>query len=70
MIKLGADDAAGTDDDYFDMMAEFRGEEAYGYVYDSQIGYLAYALAHETLAERLYLGQRHRHRAVRTLVGD
>jgi len=53
MIKLGADDTADTDDDYFDMMAEFRGEEAYGYVYDSQIGYLDYALANETLAERI-----------------
>jgi predicted extracellular nuclease len=53
MIKLGADDAAGTDDDYFDMMAEFRGEDAYGYVYDGQIGYLDYALANASLAERI-----------------
>lgn len=53
MIKLGADDLPDTADDYSDMMAEFRGEEAYGYVYDSQIGYLDYALANETLAERI-----------------
>ena len=53
MIKLGADDLPDTADDYFDMMAEFRGEEAYGYVYDSQIGYLDYALANTSLAERI-----------------
>jgi len=53
MIKLGADDIADTDDDYFDMMAELRGEDAYGYVYDGQIGYLDYALANASLAERI-----------------
>lgn len=53
MIKLGADDIADTDDDYSDMMAELRGEDAYGYVYDGQIGYLDYALANASLAERI-----------------
>ncbi len=53
MIKLGVDDIADTDDDYFDMMAELRGEDAYGYVYDGQIGYLDYALANASLAERI-----------------
>jgi len=53
MIKLGADDTADTDDDYSDMMAELRGESAYGYVYDGQIGYLDYALANVSLAERI-----------------
>ena len=53
MIKLGADDTADTDDDYSDMMAELRGESAYGYVYDGQIGYLDYALANASLAERI-----------------
>jgi predicted extracellular nuclease len=53
MIKLGADDTADTDDDYSDMMAELRGEDAYGYVYDGQIGYLDYALANASLAERI-----------------
>ncbi len=53
MIKLGADDQAGTDDDYLDMIAELRGESAYGYVYDGQIGYLDYALANTSLAERI-----------------
>ncbi|HAE85610.1 MAG TPA: hypothetical protein DCG78_03760 [Anaerolineaceae bacterium] len=53
MIKLGADDIADTPDDFHDMMAEFRGEYAYGYVYDGQIGYLDYALANASLAERI-----------------
>jgi hypothetical protein len=53
MIKLGADDTADTDDDYSDMMAELRGEDAYGYVYDGQIGYLDYALANASLVERI-----------------
>jgi hypothetical protein len=53
MIKLGTDDTADTPDDFHDMMAEFRGESAYGYVYDGQIGYLDYALANETLADRI-----------------
>ncbi len=53
MIKLGADDMEDTDDDYLDMIAELRGESAYGYVYDGQIGYLDYALANTSLAERI-----------------
>ncbi|HOV31465.1 MAG TPA: ExeM/NucH family extracellular endonuclease, partial [Anaerolineaceae bacterium] len=53
MIKLGADDMEDTDDDYLDMIAEIHGENAYGYVYDAQIGYLDYALANTSLAERI-----------------
>ncbi len=50
-IKLGADDAADTADDYLDMILEIRGEYAYGYVYDGQTGYLDHALANPAMAE-------------------
>ncbi len=50
MIKLGTDDESGTDDDYLDLMKEIRGDEAYGYLYGAQIGYLDYALANPNLA--------------------
>lgn len=53
MIKLGADDSAATDDDYLDLMRVLRGDEAYGYLFGSQIGYLDYALANANLAERV-----------------
>ena len=51
VIKLGADDLAGTGDDYLDMAYEIRGEDAYGYVFDGQIGYLDYALANLNFAQ-------------------
>jgi hypothetical protein len=53
MIKLGADDLAGTDDDYTDMIAFFQGEDAYGYVFDGQVGYLDHALANKSLADKI-----------------
>lgn len=52
-IKEGTDDIPGTDDDYMDMIHEFLGEEAYGYVFDGHIGYLDYALANKSLADRI-----------------
>ncbi|MDD4042799.1 MAG: ExeM/NucH family extracellular endonuclease [Anaerolineaceae bacterium] len=52
-IKLGADDTADTDDDYLDMIFEKQGDEAYGYVFDGQTGYLDYALANLALAENI-----------------
>jgi hypothetical protein len=51
VIKLGADDTPGTGDDYLDMIYEMQGDEAYGYVYDGQIGYLDYALANVHFAQ-------------------
>ena len=50
-IKLGSDDTADTADDYLDMIYEFQGEYAYGYVYDGQTGYLDHALANQAMAE-------------------
>jgi len=52
-IKLGSDDSADTEDDYLDMIFEKQGDEAYGYVFDGQIGYLDYALANLALAEHI-----------------
>ena len=52
-IKLGADDAAGTGDDYLDMIFEKQGDYAYGYVFDGQTGYLDHALANLSLAENI-----------------
>ncbi len=48
-IKLGSDDAPGGGDDFYDMIYEINGEDAYGYVFDGQIGYLDYALVNENL---------------------
>lgn len=53
MIKLGADDLEGTTDDYLDMMHEKRGENAYGYVYDGQMGYLDYAMVNNALYDHV-----------------
>ena len=49
-IKAGADDAAGTGDDYTNLIAQFQGEYAYSYIFDGQAGYLDHALASASLA--------------------
>ena len=49
VIKSGADDMLGTADDFVDMVFQEIGENAYGYVFDGQIGYLDYALASTNL---------------------
>jgi predicted extracellular nuclease len=48
-IKAGADDTAGTSDDYADLAFQFHGEDAYSYVFDGQTGYLDYGLANGSL---------------------
>jgi hypothetical protein len=48
-IKVGADDMAGTTDDYTDLIEQFQGEFAYSFVFDGQFGYLDYALANQAL---------------------
>lgn len=50
-IKAGPDGVLDTSDDYHDMLYEIRGEDAYGYVFDGQIGYLDYALANDNFAQ-------------------
>ncbi len=44
-IVAGADDTAGSTDDYSDLIRLFQGEDAYSYVFDGQVGYLDHALA-------------------------
>jgi predicted extracellular nuclease len=48
-IEAGADDAAGTVDDYTDLLDFLRGPAAYSYVFDGQLGYLDHALASRSL---------------------
>lgn len=52
-IKLGTDDTADTTDDYLDMIFEKRGDHAYGYVFDGQIGYLDYAMANLAMTKNI-----------------
>lgn len=52
-IKAGADDAAGTGDDFADMIFQFQGEDAYSYLFDGQLGYLDYALANAGMASQI-----------------
>ena len=52
-IKAGADDIAGTEDDFTDMIYEFQGEYAYSYVFDGQMGYLDHALASPGLLDEI-----------------
>ena len=49
-ILAGPDDAAGTADDYTNLIATYQGTYAYSYVFDGQAGYLDHALASPTLA--------------------
>ena len=49
-IKLGADGIAETADDVINLVERFRGDNAYGYVYDGRTGYLDHALANKKFA--------------------
>jgi predicted extracellular nuclease len=48
-IKAGADDTAGTADDWTNLIAKYQGEFAYSYTFDGQAGYLDHALASATI---------------------
>jgi predicted extracellular nuclease len=48
-IRAGADDEAGTADDYTNLIAKYQGTHAYSFVFDGQAGYLDHALASPTL---------------------
>jgi uncharacterized protein len=48
-IKAGADDIAGTSDDFTNLIATFQGPYAYSYLFDAQFGYLDHALANASL---------------------
>ena len=48
-IENGADDTAGTADDFTDLAAQFIGDDAYSFVFDGRIGTLDYALANDAM---------------------
>ncbi|HSG80344.1 MAG TPA: ExeM/NucH family extracellular endonuclease, partial [Acidimicrobiia bacterium] len=52
-IKVGADDIAGTSDDFVDLAMAFEGAMSYTYVFDGQLGSLDYALANGTLRSQI-----------------
>jgi hypothetical protein len=52
-IKLGPDDTPGTEDDYFDMIYQVLGEDAYSYVFDGRFGYLDYAMVNKPLLDKV-----------------
>jgi predicted extracellular nuclease len=52
-ILKGADDVAGTDDDYVDLAEYFQGEFSYSYLFDGLYGHLDYALAIKSLAAQV-----------------
>jgi hypothetical protein len=52
-IRAGADDTAGTGDDYTNLIAQYQGAYAYSYVFDGQSGYLDHALANANLAPQV-----------------
>ena len=52
-VRVGADDTAGTDDDYTDLIFEHQGELAYSFVFDGQLGYLDHALASPTVRSQV-----------------
>ncbi len=54
IILAGADGVDDTDDDFYDMIYEIQGDDAYGYVYDAQVGYLDYALANSYMSMYIY----------------
>jgi len=52
-IRDGADDAAGTLDDFTNLVARFVGGSAYSYVFDGQVGYLDHALGSTSLSAQV-----------------
>jgi uncharacterized protein len=52
-IKAGADDAAGTGDDYTNLIFQYQGTYAYSFTFDAQAGYLDHALANSSLAAQV-----------------
>ncbi len=48
-VKAGADDTAGTGDDFTNLINHFQGAYAYSYTFDGQAGYLDHALASASL---------------------
>ncbi len=52
-IKAGADDVAGTGDDFTNLISKYRGTSAYSYTFDGQAGYLDHSLASPTMVAQV-----------------
>ncbi|HSB86668.1 MAG TPA: ExeM/NucH family extracellular endonuclease, partial [Ilumatobacteraceae bacterium] len=52
-IKAGADDVAGTGDDFTNLISTFQGKYAYSYTFDGQAGYLDHSLASPTMVAQV-----------------
>lgn len=52
-LEVGADDAAGTPDDFTNLIETYGGRFAYSYTFDGQLGYLDYALANTALTPQV-----------------
>ncbi len=52
-FAAGADDIAGTGDDFTDLLQQFVGEYAYTYVFSGQFGYLDYGMANQALLNQV-----------------
>ena len=52
-IQAGSDDAAGTGDDWTNLVARELGTYAYSYVFDGMAGYLDHALANPSIASQV-----------------
>ncbi|MFT3890897.1 MAG: ExeM/NucH family extracellular endonuclease [Anaerolineales bacterium] len=52
-IQAGSDDAAGTGDDFTNLISHFHGAYAYSYTFDGQAGYLDHALANASLLPQI-----------------
>ena len=52
-VRAGADDIAGSADDYTDLIFEHQGELAYSYLFDGQLGYLDHALGSPTVTAQV-----------------
>ncbi|MEX0674439.1 MAG: ExeM/NucH family extracellular endonuclease [Gaiellaceae bacterium] len=53
VIKAGADDNAGTADDYTNLISSFLGPFAYSFVFDGMAGYLDHALSNASLTSQV-----------------
>jgi len=52
-VRAGADDAAGTADDWTNLIAKHQGTFAYSYAFNGQLGYLDHALSSPSLTAQV-----------------
>ena len=52
-VKAGADDMAGTDDDWTNLIEELIDGDKYSFVFDGQAGYLDYAMANAAIVDQV-----------------